>query len=219
MQSSIRTGMSSRSAWFTTQCPRVVVRSVCQPARGRQQQSVRCTAEPKEARAAGRMTYRPQSYAELVADASKSVLAALEDGIKLMEVEFPAVPVNIDAYKGSSDLFIDSNIQYALSAAKQISAAGKKVHLVAPDFGEYARSYNMFKGSLELMSGVTMGHLKEKKSGDLLTGFQSLFAGNALDSAAAGKAVMIITAHCYISLALCDECKLCSLKLPHQAWL
>ena len=88
--------MSSKSAAFTARCPRGAVRSICQPARGRQQQSVRCTAEPREARAAGRMTYRPQSYAELVQDASKSVLAALEDGIKLMEVEFPAVPVNID---------------------------------------------------------------------------------------------------------------------------
>lgn len=95
------------------------------------------------------MTYRPQSYAELVQDASKAVLSAIGDGVKLMEVEFPAVPVNIDgkvvhsmrciigyrsrivdhlhhlyrvaAYKGSSDLFIDSNIQYALSAAKQVS--------------------------------------------------------------------------------------------------
>lgn len=72
------------------------MRSIRQPARGRQLQYVRCTAGAKEAPAAGRMTYRPQSYAELVQDASKSVLAALEDGIKLMEVEFPAVPVNID---------------------------------------------------------------------------------------------------------------------------
>lgn len=42
------------------------------------------------------MTYRPQSYAELVEDASRAVLSALDDGINLMEVEFPAVPVNID---------------------------------------------------------------------------------------------------------------------------
>jgi hypothetical protein len=42
------------------------------------------------------MTYRPQSYAELVQDATKSVLTAIEDGIKLMEVEFPAIPTNID---------------------------------------------------------------------------------------------------------------------------
>jgi hypothetical protein len=42
------------------------------------------------------MTYRPESYAELVQDATKSVMAAIQDGINLMEVEFPAVPANID---------------------------------------------------------------------------------------------------------------------------
>lgn len=42
------------------------------------------------------MTYRPESYAELVKDATKSVLAAIEDGVTLMEVEFPALPANIE---------------------------------------------------------------------------------------------------------------------------
>lgn len=43
-----------------------------------------------------------------------------------------------------------------------------------------------FKPSLDLLTGVSMGHLKETKQGDLLTGFQSLFAGSAPASAAAG---------------------------------
>lgn len=42
------------------------------------------------------MTYRPESYAELVKDATNSVMAAIENGVNLMEVEFPAVPANID---------------------------------------------------------------------------------------------------------------------------
>eukprot|EP00879_Flechtneria_rotunda_P021558 GHRR01022721.1.p1 GENE.GHRR01022721.1~~GHRR01022721.1.p1 ORF type:complete len:234 (+),score=58.01 GHRR01022721.1:76-777(+) len=44
------------------------------------------------------------------------------------------------------------------------------------------------RSTLNLMSDVSLGHLKEHKQGDLLTGFQSLFAGNAPDSAAAGTA-------------------------------
>ncbi|KAF8067228.1 LPA3 [Scenedesmus sp. PABB004] len=140
------------------------------------------------ARGAGRMTYRPASYSELVQDASRAVLAAIADGVALMEVEFPAVPTNIDAYKGSSDLFIDSNIQYALLAGKLIAATGKKVHIVAPDLGEYARSFKMFKSTLDLMPGVSLGHLKEAKPADLLSGLQSLFAGGAPDPAAAGAA-------------------------------
>lgn len=37
-----------------------------------------------------------------------------------------------------------------------------------------------------MIPGVSMGHLKEHKQGDLLSGFQSLFAGKAPESAAAG---------------------------------
>jgi hypothetical protein len=39
---------------------------------------------------------------------------------------------------------------------------------------------------MDLMQGVSMGHLKEARPADFVTGFQSLFAGSAPDSAAAG---------------------------------
>jgi hypothetical protein len=47
------------------------------------------------------MTYRPASYTELVQDATNSILSAIDDGITLMEVEFPAVPANIDGERGT----------------------------------------------------------------------------------------------------------------------
>ena len=71
-------------------------------------------AEPqaaKEAKAAGRMTYRPESYAELVKDATNSVIAAIEDGITLMEVEFPAVPANIDGECGCVEGHAETSTQ------------------------------------------------------------------------------------------------------------
>eukprot|EP00798_Chlamydomonas_sp_ICE-L_P008024 gene8024-1254_t len=108
---------------------------------------VRAATEADVAPAAGpgpgRMTYRPESFEEMVKDASKSVLAAIKAGIPLMEVEFPPVPVRVEAYKGSSDLFMDSNVQLALFGAKQIALTGKKVHVVLPDLGEYTRSFKM----------------------------------------------------------------------------
>eukprot|EP00955_Chlamydomonas_euryale_P021483 227243-Chlamydomonas_euryale.AAC.8 len=47
-------------------------------------------------------------------------------------------------YKGSSDLFIDSNAQLSLAAAKSLAAKGKRVHVVMPDHGEYVRTYKMY---------------------------------------------------------------------------
>jgi len=47
-------------------------------------------------------------------------------------------------YKGASDLYIDSNVQLALAAAKQIAIdTGKSVHILLPDEIEYRRAYKM----------------------------------------------------------------------------
>lgn len=46
-------------------------------------------------RRAGRSTYRPSSYNELVNDAMQSIVSGLADGLARMEVEFPAVS-NVD---------------------------------------------------------------------------------------------------------------------------
>ena len=50
----------------------------------------------KKRRAPGRQTYRPSSFQELVNDATASVRAAIGDGLTRLEVEFPALPGNID---------------------------------------------------------------------------------------------------------------------------
>ena len=47
-------------------------------------------------------------------------------------------------------MWVDSNVQLAMAAAKAVSAGAvaaggqpKRVHIVLPDLGEYSRSYNM----------------------------------------------------------------------------
>ena len=100
-------------------------------------------ARDVENRKAGRSTYRPSSYTELIDDAVASIVFGIEDGLKRMEVEFPAVS-NVDGYKGSSDLYIDSNIQLAIAAARKIySTTALKVHILLPDDAEYRRAYKL----------------------------------------------------------------------------
>jgi hypothetical protein len=158
-------------------------------------------------RGAGRMTYYPSSYTELVGDAAAAVDAALTDGLKRVEVEFPPVPTGLDAYKGSSDLFIDSNVQLALSAAKMLAGIvplpggggaqalsssssssspqpqqqpQRNIHIVVPDLGEYARSYKLFKPALDALGGrITMGHLKEADPGGGVNPFDLVAAASA----------------------------------------
>jgi hypothetical protein len=95
-------------------------------------------------------------------------------------------------------------VQLALAAAKRLAAAGKRVHIVTPDLGEYARSYKIFRGTLDGLPNVTMGHLKEARGSgggggnagfDPLSAWQGLFAGGAPDPAPAGAAadVFLVT--------------------------
>ncbi len=54
-------------------------------------------AQPERIRRAkGRQTYRPASFQVLVQDATNAVKAAVADGLTRLEVEFPALPGNID---------------------------------------------------------------------------------------------------------------------------
>jgi len=94
-------------------------------------------------RAEGRSTYRPSSYTELIDDAVGSIVFGVQDKLNRMEVEFPSVS-NVDGYKGSSDLYIDSNIQLAISAGRKIySTTAMKVHILLPDDAEYKRAYKL----------------------------------------------------------------------------
>ncbi|KAK9816523.1 hypothetical protein WJX72_001521 [[Myrmecia] bisecta] len=129
----------------------------------------------------GRAVYNPKSFAELVRDASQAVYEAVTDGLNRLEVEFPPLPgQDSDGYKNASDSYVDANVQFALSFARQMSERkGKKVHILVPDQNEYRRSYNMFKSTLDLCEGVTMGYLSENRPGPF-SGFGGLF-GKAVD--------------------------------------
>lgn len=81
-----------------------------------------CAAKGPSAK--GRSTYQPASFGVMVADAVASCKYAIQEGLTCLEVEFPPVPTKLDGYKGSSDLFIDSNIQLSLAAARQVCYAG-----------------------------------------------------------------------------------------------
>lgn len=132
----------------------------------------------KAAKVAGREVYFPETFDEMVRDAAVAVELYIRDGGSRMEVEFPAVPGNVDGYKGSSDTFIDSNIQFAIAAARYLNEAGRKVHIVVPDEGELARSERMFSAIQGLSEGeITLGCLSGESGveGGLNDGWASGF--------------------------------------------
>ena len=114
------------------------------------------------------------------------------------------------AYKGSSEVFIDANLQLALAAAKQVcrglwlprqppqhppdpllslpaaqlSKAGKSVQIIVPDAPELDRAEKRFGNAASLVENVSFGAL----SGARRTGLAALLGGlgNSVAPASAG---------------------------------
>ncbi|KAF5825741.1 hypothetical protein DUNSADRAFT_7229, partial [Dunaliella salina] len=66
-------------------------RRMCIRASAQEQQQ-----QPMTKSAGGRMTYRPQSFEEMVDDAAGSVKEGIAAGLTRMEVEFPPLPTQLD---------------------------------------------------------------------------------------------------------------------------
>merc|ERR1712176_1583412 len=89
---------------------------------------------------------------------SKSVLLGLQDGLTRMEVEFPPV-LEADAYKASSDIFIDANVQFAISLGRVLAEYGRTTKVIVPDANELRRSSKMFQQAPNMSDNVSMGSL------------------------------------------------------------
>ena len=91
-------------------------------------------AQTRESRKEGRPIYSPDSYQDICYHVYQSVADGLADGLDLMEVEFPAVPGEDASYKAASDVYIDLNIQYALTVFSKIyKETGKTCEVLVPD--------------------------------------------------------------------------------------
>ncbi|KAF7843187.1 protein LOW PSII ACCUMULATION 3, chloroplastic [Senna tora] len=129
---------------------------------------------------AGVALYKPKSYEVLVADAANSLAYALQDGKIRLEIDFPPLPSNFSSYKGSSDEFIDANIQLALAVVRKLKEKKEtRVCIVFPDKPEKRRASQLFKAALDLIDGITIGSLDDVPGGPITSFFRSV--RNTLD--------------------------------------
>ncbi|KAK6284818.1 hypothetical protein POUND7_003770 [Theobroma cacao] len=124
--------------------------------------------------------YKPKSYDVLVTDAANSLAFALQDGKTRLEIDFPPLPSNISSYKGSSDEFIDANIQLALAVVRKLQQKREaRACIVFPDKPEKRRASQLFKTALDSIDGISIGSLDDVPSGAVTTFFKSI--KNTLD--------------------------------------
>ncbi|KAK3029383.1 hypothetical protein RJ639_037906 [Escallonia herrerae] len=137
-------------------------------------------APPDASRNAGVPVYKPKSYDVLAADAASSLAYALNDGKTRLEIDFPPLPSDISSYKGSSDEFIDANIQLALAVVRKLQEKKEtRACIVFPDKPEKRRATELFKSAIDLMDGITIGSLDDVSTGPVSTFFRSI--RNTLD--------------------------------------
>uniref|UniRef100_A0A7C8Z9Y4 DUF1995 domain-containing protein n=1 Tax=Opuntia streptacantha TaxID=393608 RepID=A0A7C8Z9Y4_OPUST len=149
--------------------------------------SLRIQCAAKDARStstydprAGVAVYKPKSYEVLVTDAANSLVDAMQDGKIRLEIDFPPLPSNISSYKGSSDEFIDANIQLALTVARKLQEKMQlRTRIVFPDKPEKRRASQIFKTALDSIDGITIGSLDDVPGGAVTTFFRSI--RNTLD--------------------------------------
>ncbi|KAL6996733.1 Protein lpa3 [Sarracenia purpurea var. burkii] len=124
---------------------------------------------------AGISVYKPKSYEVLVTDAAKALAYALDDGKTRLEIDFPPLPSNISSYKGSSDDFIDANIQLALAVVRKLKERKEtRACIVFPDKPEKRRASQLFKAAFDMIDGITIGSLDDVPSGPVATFFRSI---------------------------------------------
>jgi hypothetical protein len=139
------------------------------------------TTQSRESRAEGRPVYSPDSYQDICFHAYQSVADGLADGLQLMEIEFPAVPGEDASYKAASDVYIDLNIQYALTVFSKIyKETGKTCELLVPDGPEYRRAKKVFANSLELSEGCVLNTLDGQKTESVTSFIGNVFGGKGL---------------------------------------
>ena len=143
--------------------------------------TVKTSVQSRTTRTEGRPVYSPDSYQDICFHAYQSVADGLGDGLRLMEVEFPAVPGEDASYKAASDMYIDLNIQYALTVFSKIhKETGKTCELLVPDGPEYRRAKKIFANSLELSEGCVLNTLDGQKTEAVGSFLGKVFGGKGL---------------------------------------
>ncbi|KAM1862350.1 hypothetical protein ACFX14_002828 [Malus domestica] len=140
---------------------------------------IKCVEKASSASSAdptsGIAVYKPKSYEVLVTDAARSLAYALEDGKTRLEIDFPPLPSDISSYKGSSDEFIDANVQLVLAVVRKLKEIREtRACIVFPDKPEKRRASEQFKTAIDSLDDITIGSLDDVPSGPVTKFFQSI---------------------------------------------
>ncbi|PSR89365.1 Protein LOW PSII ACCUMULATION 3 like [Actinidia chinensis var. chinensis] len=163
--------------------PNLLNSSIFRPTPISKHAQIQCSnreASPQIDYKSGVSVYKPKSYEVLITDAANSLAYALDDGKTRLEIDFPPLPSSFSSYKGSSDEFIDANVQLALAVIRKLKERKEtRACIVFPDKPEKRRASELFKAAFDLIDGISIGSLDDVPSDPVSTFFSSI--RNTLD--------------------------------------
>jgi hypothetical protein len=104
----------------------------------------------------------PSTFFQAITQAQKAASAALNDGYRLLEVEFPPLPTDLlESSAVSSYDVSDANIGLAIDFARAFAANGQRVAIAFPDLVEKDRAVELNNEMDEPVEGIRFSALRD----------------------------------------------------------
>jgi len=152
----------------------------------------------------------PDSFKSLLNDAAAATDAAIADGSKLIEIEFPPLPISkLDDSSVSAYDVLAPNLQYVVEFAKRLepdaaTGAPRQIALTLPDQDERRRA-RQYYGDVSPWPGVAL-HSLNGGDDDASDGFNPMAAFGALFKQGTGEVTPAESASMYVIVgASCQE--------------
>lgn len=111
----------------------------------------------------------PATFFQAISQAQDAVDAALADGNRLLEVEFPPLPTAVlESSSVSSYDVSDANVRLAVDFAKKYAESGKRVALAFPDLVEKDRAVEQNGEKEEPIENIRFSSLRDARKGSFL---------------------------------------------------
>lgn len=125
------------------------------------------TSDPEALKKASDREPPPASFYDLQIKSSRATQLAIEDGYKLVEVEFPPLPANILEMDDVSSYDVSlANLKLAIDFAKFFSQNSRSVAILLPDDGELSIALDALGGDPRPHPNVLISALRRSDEGD-----------------------------------------------------
>jgi len=109
----------------------------------------------------------PQSFYELQVNSVKATKQAIDDGERLIEIEFPPLPAEVLEMDDVSAYDVcEANLKLAIEFSKSFAVDGKKVVILLPDEAEANIVIDNTGGQRNPYPGVSISSLRKTEEGD-----------------------------------------------------